>query len=1728
MGRSTSERLSDLKDGGVSNQDRATAIADILTMSPAERLKYKDDQNYRQEVDRNLQETLGKDDDSTKIAQRLLSDTAAGKEPQLTALEKVQVGGLSDAGLPKTIENIENFIQSDPTALERIKNPSNEEDKQLKQTLERELRMAVNRSGEVYYDENGNSNFDSIYKPLADSLFEKNGRVDIGEKLSHTDRDLDAYQALTKLSPQEKAALLNSNPQTEEEKAIQRSVFGRFDSPAEKQLAQEIITTGQFNELNQLRAATITDQSLQPSERDTVKEILGQVKPEDRTAFNDAYAQKYSDNLTDVLNKIPREEQASFQSLLQGTGKTRAEQVEELAQNRREGESGLLGNFDSGVKEVSIQNNQTFLKASETASAKFEDLPLEKQQALFNNASETYAKWQQDKAERANQVTDGVIIGGSLLLTAGASAPVVLSAAAVGGTVKVVGNKALIGDNYGSVEEVTTDFSKGSLNTLLNTLGPAQAASALKLGNNLSREATETIVTKLAQESVELGSNKLLQEGSEQVIQKELNRLIQTSIVDGSDTVSQKAIKQLVSKVATEGNEEVVEKVITTSLTESTEALAKRNIIQKVATEQGLNASSAYVGGVGSGTIEGLSKWDPALSTEENIKRTLQTANDTGVSSAVTAVGFTGILQTGRGIFGKLGDDLQVPTSKAGSDEGNIKAPGENGESKLLRQNPETAILSEARPVVKIDADVEIGLRKYNVNGENFRLQHAGGFFYNRFPSSASEVTDIKVHVTSSSPQDLAKLQEVLIPALQKDPELAKLVPYWKTQDPLYGIGHPEAHGSYPNGQDQGAKAFTLYSKSPADAIAAQKRIDQILSDAKLGLDKPIDSGNVDTIHGASNRVGIVRDHWEITQTSSGLMAAKVDKPLVERIEAQFGNGKLNDSQLRQVEKESGIRANSLEYDRSGNLALKTYASEPHGKGIYLTEAGSDKTVGQLTDRPAMYALARRYDTDPAALAAGKLNLGETPVNPVVAPEIASPVRQEQNALNTGESKPNNYLVLPDGKRIEAGKSELILGRDPSKDVVFGAEDVSRNHAKLKVTADGVKIEDLNSKNGTFVNGERITGEALLKPGDKVRLGQNTEFEFKQTVPANLEYKGKPLSLTKQELTLGRAPDSDLTFVDGTVSREHAKIRKNGDTYSISDLNSRNGTFVNGRRINSETPLKEGDRIRLGNDADELVFRGETEPKLEPVRPRPVMEYQVTGNGSDSVMGVKAQRQSRDLVERFEISEKLEDGFQDIGHNARLRADGQFDDPLRPAIVVDRTQDPVLAKFVEDAKQQFAPLKGDPEALSQALSKHVRENLTPAGWTQEQLTENYLRFSTENANKRILLGEFIEQAKAGKGGGVCNEQSLLLKVLADEFGLDAKIIRGHYGKLPETGLNPNARPNHAWVEITAPGGEAKIYDPRAKIHGVPSENAFNHHPGNGLLRPVETVLAKDAQFGLSEGSPIIHNGQSWKYQGRDKNGDIIITADAKKEMTAADLQRFNPGKNIELGQMYRVPRSNGQIEDDWIVSGINRDNSLVLFKENGLRTTIKADELARENPAIKPVAILSGRDSSLPESYFVSDRAVRLNSGGEGVVYDNLDGTVTKSGSNVDPNEVTMLQALRRAGGNVPEVVSHGYDVNGNYNVRMEKLNGPTLLEWIGSASKGDLEKMREKMSRFFDQISPLYPGDAGGGENWIIVGNEPYAIDVSQGGKNRSMNNTEKREMLELLDWEIARRSMH
>ena len=63
----------------------------------------------------------------------------------------------------------------------------------------------------------------------------------------------------------------------------------------------------------------------------------------------------------------------------------------------------------------------------------------------------------------------------------------------------------------------------------------------------------------------------------------------------------------------------------------------------------------------------------------------------------------------------------------------------------------------------------------------------------------------------------------------------------------------------------------------------------------------------------------------------------------------------------------------------------------------------------------------------------------------------------------------------------------MVVGRQPDCDVPIAAEEISRQHARLQVTPDGVMVEDMGSANGTFVNDKRVH-TALLKPGEELRL----------------------------------------------------------------------------------------------------------------------------------------------------------------------------------------------------------------------------------------------------------------------------------------------------------------------------------------------------------------------------------------------------------------------------------------------------------------------------------------------------------------------------------------------------------------------------------------------------------------------------------------------------------------
>ena len=236
-------------------------------------------------------------------------------------------------------------------------------------------------------------------------------------------------------------------------------------------------------------------------------------------------------------------------------------------------------------------------------------------------------------------------------------------------------------------------------------------------------------------------------------------------------------------------------------------------------------------------------------------------------------------------------------------------------------------------------------------------------------------------------------------------------------------------------------------------------------------------------------------------------------------------------------------------------------------------------------------------------------------------------------------------VSLTDGREYVITGTSLVFGREAGCDVVVAGKDVSRRHAEIVQTPKGYLLVD-SSTNGTFVNEERIGGQRILARADVIRLGDE-QFRFytdvaaaptasaappaeraderlKHTVhgmeavappsspstpppspppPAARPASPPPLAtflvragaLAGQRLTVrtpivnvGRADYNDVVVPDPSVSTSHAKLQRREGVWVLVDLDSTNGTFVDGERVKGDAPLAPGAMVRLGDV--QLVF----------------------------------------------------------------------------------------------------------------------------------------------------------------------------------------------------------------------------------------------------------------------------------------------------------------------------------------------------------------------------------------------------------------------------------------------------------------------------------------------------------------------------------------------------------
>lgn len=206
----------------------------------------------------------------------------------------------------------------------------------------------------------------------------------------------------------------------------------------------------------------------------------------------------------------------------------------------------------------------------------------------------------------------------------------------------------------------------------------------------------------------------------------------------------------------------------------------------------------------------------------------------------------------------------------------------------------------------------------------------------------------------------------------------------------------------------------------------------------------------------------------------------------------------------------------------------------------------------------------------------------------------------------------------------------ITMGRHSSNDIQIPHNGASRQHCKIFFEDGNYFLIDPGSANGTMLNNRKVPMKRnqLLKDGDIIGVecfnlkfktmdrvavkgpGENTDevaLRVVREVLGSLQSKtnptlevvsgpnkGRVIEFDKdvQQVIAGRSDNCDLVLNDPMISRRNTKIRRDWSGVTVFDMNSKNGTYVNGKKI-TEQVLKDGDEVRIGES--KIYFRNPKE-----------------------------------------------------------------------------------------------------------------------------------------------------------------------------------------------------------------------------------------------------------------------------------------------------------------------------------------------------------------------------------------------------------------------------------------------------------------------------------------------------------------------------------------------------
>ncbi|SFH83919.1 FHA domain-containing protein [Tindallia magadiensis] len=169
------------------------------------------------------------------------------------------------------------------------------------------------------------------------------------------------------------------------------------------------------------------------------------------------------------------------------------------------------------------------------------------------------------------------------------------------------------------------------------------------------------------------------------------------------------------------------------------------------------------------------------------------------------------------------------------------------------------------------------------------------------------------------------------------------------------------------------------------------------------------------------------------------------------------------------------------------------------------------------------------------------------------------------------------------GKIISLSEQAVLVGRDPTQcHLILTDEEASRRHARFSRDPTGALwVEDLDSRNGTYVNEKWIQEATKINKEDRLRIGSN-RFKIDEAVATETASDGiGAMKESKECVLIGRNPTNHVVINDPKVSREQARIDVYSGTCYVTNLSSHTNTCINGKAVTEPTILPPSSWIQI-------------------------------------------------------------------------------------------------------------------------------------------------------------------------------------------------------------------------------------------------------------------------------------------------------------------------------------------------------------------------------------------------------------------------------------------------------------------------------------------------------------------------------------------------------------------